>query len=116
MNAADPAEIVGLVLATLAGTAWWARRRFQETQRRVLRAIQSLSDNLIASESPAEIAEKLVDVLPAITRASGVRVYLFNGSTNSLEYVPTDEDPEPMAIAVDSESEGLANAVVKCFA
>lgn len=80
-----------------------------------MRAIHSLSEHLIAAESPTEIAESLAEVLPSITQLSSVRLYLYNRVNRSLESVPTDEDPEPMAIPVESPQEGLPSGAVKCF-
>ena len=59
-----------------------------------MRAFHALSEEIIAAASPAEIAEKLLRVLPAITQATTVRVYLFNRRTKSLERLPTAADPD----------------------
>jgi signal transduction histidine kinase len=80
-----------------------------------MRAFHSLSEDIIAARSPGEIAEKLATVLPSITQATGVRLYLFNPRTKSLEAVPTAGDPEPMAISVEAPPEGLADGAVSCF-
>jgi GAF domain-containing protein len=107
--------LVALGAAALLAVAWWARRRHRDAQRRSMRAFHSLSEDIIAARSPAEIAEKLAAVLPSITQATGVRLYLFNPRTKSLEAVPTAGDPEPMAISVEAPPEGLADGVVSCF-
>src|ERR1700687_3255489 len=87
--------------AALLAVVWRARRRRLSAQRRSMRAFHSLSEDIIAARSPAEIAQKLAAVLPSITQASSVRLYLFNPRTKSLEAVPTADDPEPMAISID---------------
>ena len=113
MNA--PLQIVILVLgAVLAGT-WWARKQFRESQRQTMRAIHTLSEHIIGAASASEIAENLADVLPTITQASSVRLYLYNRANKSLESVAIEDDPEPMAVAVGAPQEGLASGAVKCF-
>src|SRR5262245_47022859 len=110
-----PAGIIILVVAALGASLWWARRHFVSKQRQTMRAIHTLSENIIAAESPTEIAEKLAEVLPSITQATTIRLYLYNRATKSLENVPTDDEPEPMAIATETPHEGMANGIVKCF-
>lgn len=101
--------------AVVLAVVWWTRRHHLEARRRSMGAFHSLSEDIIAARSPGEIAEKLAAVLPSITQATGVRLYIFNGRTKSLEAVPTAGDPEPMAIPVEAPPEGLANGAVGCF-
>jgi hypothetical protein len=102
------------VLALLAG-GWWIRERRLGEQRRAMRALHALSEDIIAASSPAEIAEILAARLPEATRATSVNLYLFNRRSNVLERVTTAADPEPMAAPVDAPPEGLASAAVVCF-
>jgi len=112
----SPVLLVSAVgaVALLAGL-WWYRERRISAQRRSMRAFHALSEEIIAAASPVEIAEKLSAVLPAITQATGVRLYLLNRRTKSLEYVPTEADPEPMAIAIEAPQDGLPGGAVVCF-
>jgi signal transduction histidine kinase/CheY-like chemotaxis protein len=105
----------GLAVAGGLLTIEWIRRRRLGTQRRSLRAIHALSEDIIACRSPRDIAQKLVTVLPTVTRATSVRLYLFQARQRLLERVPTKSDPDPMAISIDSIPEGLANTLVICF-
>lgn len=103
------------VLAVLAG-GWWIRERRLGAQRRSMRALHALSEDIIASSSPVEIAEILAARLPEATRrATSINLYLFNRRSKALERVPTAAEPEPMAAPVDSPPEGLASAAVVCF-
>ena len=102
------------VLALLAG-GWWIRERRLGAQRRAMRALHALSEDIIAASSPAEIAEILAARLPEATRATSINLYLFNRRSKALERVPTAADPEPMAAPIDSPPEGLASAAVVCF-
>ena len=105
-----------LVAMVAMGVAvWWAWRRQLDAQRRSMRAFYTLSEQIFAAPSAAEIAEKLTETLPSILQASSVRLYLWNRRTTSLELVPTTADPEPMAVALAGAAEGLAAGAVKCF-
>jgi len=104
---------LGAIAILLGG--WWIRERRLGAQRRSVRAFHALSEDIIAASSPSAIAEKLTAVLPEVTRATGVELYLFDRPTKSLERVLTADDPEPMAAPIDAPPEGLANAAVVCF-
>jgi len=115
MNMPSSLLLGALGAAALLVMVWWVRRHHLDAQRRAMRAFYSLSEDIIAARSPGEIADKLAAVLPSITQANSVRLYLFNGRTKSLEAVPTAGDPEPMAISVEAPLEGLANGAAGCF-
>jgi C4-dicarboxylate-specific signal transduction histidine kinase len=121
LQVAEPAVLPApLLLSALAAAAlllgiWWIRERRLNIQRRSMRAFHALSEDIISAASPAEIAEKLVRVLPTISEATAVRLYLFNRRVNSLERVPTAEEPEPMAVSLESPQEGLPGAAAVCF-
>lgn len=108
--------LINALLATLiALLAWWLRDRRLKAQRETLRIFHGLSEDIIAAPTPAAIAEKLALVLPAVTQATSVNLYLFQRRTKSLERIPTSADPEPMAASIEAPPEGLANAAVVCF-
>src|SRR5438034_6668870 len=65
------------VVALLAG-GWWIRERRLAAQRRSMRALHALSEDIIAASSPAEIAEILAARLPTATRATSINLFLFN--------------------------------------
>jgi signal transduction histidine kinase len=103
----------GIIVLAIAFS--WLRDRRQGGLRRSMRAFHALSEEIISAASPSEIAEKLANVLPAITQATGVRLYLHNRKTKSLERVATKAEPDPMAVPVDSTPDGLAGGAVACF-
>jgi GAF domain-containing protein len=104
-----------LAMVALGVGIWWAWRRQLGVQRRSTRAFYTLSEQIFAAPSSAEIAEQLTATLPSILQASSVRLYLWNRRTASLESVPTASDPEPMAVSLAGGAEGLAAGAVKCF-
>jgi signal transduction histidine kinase len=104
-----------LALAAILVGVWWARTQYVSAQRRSMRAFYRLSEDMFSAPSPAEIAEKLAAMLPSITHATSVRLYLLNRRTKSLESVPTSDHPEPMAVSIEGEQDGLAAGIVRCF-
>jgi signal transduction histidine kinase len=100
--------------AVIALLWWWRERRIRQ-QHEAQRVLHTLSEDIIAAPTPAGIAEKLAAILPTITQATSVNLYLYQRRTKSLERVPTTADPEPMAAPLDEPPEGLANAAVVCF-
>ncbi len=104
-----------VAIAALGAVIWRAWHRQLEAQRRAMRAFYTLSEEIFAAPSAAEIAEKLTASLPSILQASSVRLYLWNRRTASLESVPTSADPEPMAASLTDGAEGLAAGAVKSF-
>ncbi len=110
-----PILVAIAAVAALGSVIWWAWRRQLDAQRRAMQAFYTLSEQIFASPSAAEIAEKLTAALPSIMQASSVRLYLWNRRTASLESVPTAADPEPMAVSLADGAEGLAAGAVKCF-
>jgi signal transduction histidine kinase len=105
---------VAAVLGLLAG-GWWIRERRLGAQRRSMRVLHALSEDIIAASSPSQITEILAARLPEATRATSINLYLFNRRNKALERVPTAAEPEPMAAPVDAPPDGLASAAVVCF-
>jgi signal transduction histidine kinase len=109
------------LVAVIAGAVgvivifWWIRARRLGINRRSMRAFHALSEDIISSTSPTEIAEKLVNVLPTVIQATGVRLYLANRRTKSLERVPTKAEPDPMAVSIDAPPDGLASGAAVCY-
>ncbi|HLH37533.1 MAG TPA: GAF domain-containing protein [Bryobacteraceae bacterium] len=105
----------GSSVTALLAVLWWLRERRQGAARQSMRAFYALSEEIISAASPVEIAAKLIAVLPAVTQATAVRLYLYNRRRKALERVPTSIDPEPMAVPVDAPPEGLVSGAVSCF-
>jgi signal transduction histidine kinase/CheY-like chemotaxis protein len=103
---------LGAILLALS----WIRDRRRSAQQVAMRTFHTLCEEIIAAPSPSEIADKLMTVLPSITQATGAWLYIFNRRTKSLERVPTEGDPEPMAVPVEAQNEQeLASGAAVCF-
>jgi len=113
----NPPWLWAILLSVLAalGGALWAGAQYRRAQRHANRILHALSESITAATSPAEIAGQLAELLPAVSQATSARLFLHSHSTKSLDYVPTPEDPVPMAVPVDNPPEGLAIGLVKCF-
>jgi signal transduction histidine kinase/CheY-like chemotaxis protein len=107
--------LTGFGLAGLAVLIWSLRARRVGAARQSMRAFHTLSEEIISAGSPREIAEKLATVLPSVTQATAVRLYLYNRRSKFLERVSTSAEPEPMAVPIDSPPEGLASGAAACF-
>jgi signal transduction histidine kinase len=94
---------------------WWLRGRRLTEQHSSMRTFHTLCEEIIAAPSPSEIAEKLMAVVPSITQATGVWLYIFNRRTKSLERVLTDADPEPVVVPIDAQEDELASGAAVCF-
>jgi signal transduction histidine kinase len=112
-----PPLMVGGALGAIALVLglWWFREKRLGINRRLMRAFHALSEDIISAGSPGEIAEKLVTVLPTVTQATGVRLYLYSRRSKALERVATRNEPDPMAVPIDSPPDGLAGGAVVCF-
>lgn len=113
----NPPWLWAILLSAVAalGGALWAGAQYRRAQHHANRILHALSESITAATSSAEIAGHLAEMLPAVSHATGVRLFLHSHATKSLDYVPTPEDPVPMAIPVDNPPEGLAIGLVKCF-
>ncbi|MGH9666819.1 MAG: GAF domain-containing protein, partial [Bryobacteraceae bacterium] len=109
-----------LLLAALGSIAlvlvlWWLRERGMARQRRTLRRLNALGEEVVGAKSPEEILKRLAEVMPSLSGATGVRLYVHNRRANTLDQVPGTSDPEPVSVAVDAPLGGLAAAACVCF-
>ncbi|MEO7143056.1 MAG: GAF domain-containing protein [Bryobacteraceae bacterium] len=104
------AGVVGVVLI-----GWWVRERRMAAQRRTLRTLNMLGEEIVAAGSPGEIASKLGAVIPTVSGATGVRLYVYNRRAKSLDQVAGPGDPDPVSVAMDAPPGGLAAAACVCF-
>ena len=109
-----------LLLCAVAGLAlilsvWWIRDHRRKTHRRALRSLNALSEEIIAAQSPSEILKKLADVIPQVSGATGVRLYVYNRKSRGLDRVPSAAEPEPVSINLESPSGPLATGAALAF-
>lgn len=111
----SPGLTVGLVAALgLALALWWMRERRLAAQRRIMKALYSLGEEIIGASSAAEILTTIGSVLPKLFRVSGVRLYLYNRGSRSLEPVPGDFRPQD-SIPVNAPGGSPPCGAAACF-
>ena len=98
-----------IALTVLACTAaalflWWFRDRRVREQRSGMRALYSLSEEIISANSPSDIIRQLLSTLPKISQISVVRLYLHNRQSGTLDRVPSSTDPDPFSLSVDANA------------
>ena len=96
-----------LLLTAVLGIAlilgvWWLREHRMAAQRKTMRSLNLLSEQIIAASSPADILKKLTAVMPQVSGASGVRLYIYNRRTRMLDRVPGPRDPETMSVNIET--------------
>jgi signal transduction histidine kinase len=92
---------------------WWIREHRMSAQRRRMRVLNSLAEEVIASASPSEILRKLSSTLPKLTKDTLVSLYLYNRGSKTLENVQPAEGV-PGAVRVDSPTGPLASGLALC--
>lgn len=107
--------IAACVAVALTVLARWLRDRRVRAEQEHQRTLYALAEEIFAAPTPKAIAEKLAAVVPALTQATSVNLFVYQRRTRSLERLPTPAEPEPMAASLDAPPEGLASAAVICF-
>jgi signal transduction histidine kinase/CheY-like chemotaxis protein len=93
---------------------WWIRERRMASQRRRMRMLNSLAEEVIASGSPSEILRKLSSTLPQLSKDALVSLYLYNRGSKTLESVQTGADGDQSPVKVDSPTGPLASGLALC--
>lgn len=107
--------LTALVSISVVLAVWWIREHRMARQRRTMRTLNALSEEIIAAGSPVEILKKLEAVVPKVSHSTGVRVYVYNRRTRTLDRVPHPAEPEPASINIESPAGGLATGAAVCF-
>lgn len=107
--------VYGTAAFLVALGLFWLRERWVSTQRRVLRGMTRLSEEVIASSSPAEIAKRLEETVPELLQARSADIYLHGGASGRLDRVVTETRPEPHSLDVDTPVGTLISAIALCF-
>jgi signal transduction histidine kinase len=104
----------GAALLAVLGTLW-IRERQSAGQRRVMRRMMSLSEELLTAPTAVELARNLETALPPLLSPSVTSLYVFNRGAKTLERVATGTLPDRHSIEVDAPMGTLAAAAALCF-
>jgi signal transduction histidine kinase/CheY-like chemotaxis protein len=107
--------VYGLTLLSLLAGLWWWRERRLGWQRRVLRGIVRLSENLLDAQSPREILSRVQKQTPDLLDVSRTELYLYEAGEDVLQRVPASEGETVLRISVDEPVGSLGAAAALCF-
>ncbi len=111
-----PRRLVGsLMLLILVIGVWWVRDRRLRDQHRRMRLLNALGEEVIASNSPAEILRKLNLTLPKLLPRTSINIYLFDRRAHALESVQEPTGEGPAMVDVDAPNGPAASNLALCF-
>lgn len=106
--------VTALLSVLLASGVWFLRVRRMNQLREAMHELTKLGEQMIGSTSPFEILARLTKVLPEVAKVTGVRLFLYKKATQTLEKVPTPDDPEPQTIPLQGDGEIQSGASICC--
>jgi signal transduction histidine kinase len=106
-----PVESLVVAFAAMAGalSIWWLRERRMAAQRKTMRSLLTLAEEIVAASSAGQIVERLTAALPGILRITGVRVYFADRIEGAMNLVGAAPDQPRVSIPMDGAPDsGLA--------
>lgn len=111
----SPDWLLAALLAVLAAFGVWLHReRVSLRQRRGMRELMNLAEDVVSSSTPTEIARAVSGQLPQVLKATEAYLYLYNRVNQTLDPVQVDGS-QAQPINIQSELGGLASAVALTF-
>ncbi len=101
---------IGLILGV-----WWLREHRMAAQRKTMKSLNTLSEQIIAASSSADIVKKLAAVMPQVSGASSVRLYIYNRRTRMLDRVSNPRDTESLSVNIEAPVGPLATGASLAF-
>jgi len=102
-------------LLSLGITAIWSLRFIQiSAQRRVMALLNQLSEEVAGAKGPSQIFAKLRPVLPKALDFTGVRLYLVDKASQSLQRIPTAEEPGIEALPLNMAGQSVPGPLL-CY-
>jgi signal transduction histidine kinase/CheY-like chemotaxis protein len=99
----------------LASGAWSIRERRMADQRRTLRSLMSLSEEVLSSNSVGDIGRKVRIALPPLLGGWDIQLFLLNKVRNTLDRIPNDLSPDEISISYQQPRGAFGSAVAICF-
>ena len=104
-----------LTLIAILLIIWWFRENRLAGFRRTMQTLNSLGEDVLASTSLSEILKKIETVVPSITKASGIHIYLYNRKTRMLEAMRSGRSQAVPHINLDEPGTPMNAGVAMCF-
>lgn len=110
-------NVMVTVCVALAGAlaVWYYRESSMLRQRRAIRALMALAEDVVSAATPSEMARAVSSVLPHLFQASSASVLLYDRTAQELRLVLLDGGVEASGIRVDSPVGTLMSAAALCF-
>ena len=104
----------GLILLLCISYFLWSRERRLRRQRERLRNTYNLGEEILSASSPETILKRVSASLTAVIGVTGVRLYVYNRGSKTLDSVAT-ENSDPASISLTSPPGGAEAGAVACF-
>lgn len=110
-------ELFAVSLASLifALGVWWMRERRMSAQRNMVRVFYALGEEMTGALSSADALKKLANVLPGALGVTGVRLYLYNRASKTLDSAPQSVSDERFSQPVCPPEGSLPLGAAACF-
>jgi signal transduction histidine kinase len=109
-----PVLLASLILAIALACIWWFRERRMAAQRKQMRLLNLLGEQVIGATSSTEILRRLMLNLPALSDATGVGLYIHNRSTKMLEGVHSNNSAIE-SLDPEAPSGSMASGIAACY-
>ena len=90
---------------------WWARERRMLVQRRNLKELNALGEEIVAASSPLEMVRKVDAVLPKLWKLTDASLYLHDTASGSFRRVSASGESGPLG----QKSGPLLEGVALCY-
>ena len=107
--------VTALVGIALILAVWWWREHRVKTQRHTSRVLNTLSEDIISASSPGDILAKLAHVIPEVSGATDVRLYIYNRKTRALDRIASAAAPDPLSVSIESPMGPLPTGAALCY-
>ena len=105
-----------LTLIAILLIVWWFRENRLAGFRRTMQTLNSLGEDVLASTSLSDILKRIETVVPSITKASGVHIYLYNRKSRMLEALRSGRAAAAsLHINLDDPGTPMNAGVAMCF-
>ena len=104
-----------LTLIAILLIVWWFRENRLAGFRRTMQTLNSLGEDVLSSTSLSDILKKIETVVPSITKASGIHIYLYNRKSRLLEALRSGRSQALPNINLDDPGSPMSSVVAMCF-
>ncbi|MGA3027129.1 MAG: GAF domain-containing protein [Bryobacteraceae bacterium] len=87
---------------------WWIRERRMAVQRRNIKELNALGEEIVASSSPLEMVRKVDAVLPRLWRLTDASLYLHDAASGAFRRISVSGESGPLSQNSGPVLEGIA--------